>query len=332
MLSSLRIARSLDAVSYRAVGVDDHEDGEYRNEVKALPGEIWSHIHSFQRSERRQFVSREHHNTFCENKMQDRKQPFRLDSTVYMNNALVAHARCLPWLLEQFRLENSILNGVNTMSWSMVNMSVKRMESFCSLLSTNALAKLDALMLDHASISDDGITVFSNAIATKPPALASLTRLRLDHNQIGMEGMIEFSKALSTPGVLSNLRELNLSSNKIEAVGMIEFSKALSTPGVLSKLRELNLSFNKIEAVGVSNLSLALSNGALASLKSLNLLKNDIAADGMRALAGAIKPLSTLNEVNVLLNPGENAFAGEVAGSFRINADEKSGWYRTMSL
>ena len=93
------------------------------------------------------------------------------------------------------------------------------------------LVTCDEVILGRRNIGNDGMQIFSTALASG--ALAQCQTLHLYSNQIRDEGMEAFYKALAI-GSMGKLAYLYLDGNQIGDEGMVAFSAAISSGSLAS--------------------------------------------------------------------------------------------------
>jgi Leucine-rich repeat (LRR) protein len=161
------------------------------------------------------------------------------------------------------------------------------------------LAHCQKLYFDSNSISDTGMEAFSEALSSG--ALPAVTFLSLSYNQLGDDGVTAFLYACAG-GALSQLVELRLAMNQISVVGMSAFCR-LARPYTreanahreaslvlpLSHLATIDLHSNHIEDSGTRVLSSALKNGALASIRWIDLDYNAVTEVGEAVIMALAK-------------------------------------------
>ena len=155
-----------------------------------------------------------------------------------------------------------------------------RVAVLCGLITSGALASIGGIHLDNNQVGDAGVRALASACASAP--LAHLMFFEARNNKIGDDGLRDLVSACAN-GALPILKYLMLDKNQI-SFGSASLVQAL-TRSPLS-VEHLSLTSNKIDGVGVGNL---VSAKTLSQLQFLNLYKNKIGNDGVRALAGAIK-------------------------------------------
>ena len=182
------------------------------------------------------------------------------------------------------------------------------------LLKNKTLQEVD---LGHNPIKTQGLKDIVNSLDANKES--KLSRLILRATTLGGKGagMKAILKLLFKN---ETLHSLDLSSNSLKAVGAVEFSAALVYP---NQLHELNLGRNEIGPEGVRAISNALTeDGALQGychLKRLTLDWNQLGDEGASILANALENNSTLVYLDLSGNFIGNRGAMDLAKAFTIN-------------
>jgi hypothetical protein len=137
-------------------------------------------------------------------------------------------------------------------------------------------------------------------------ALPLVTRLDKRCNRFTRERLSSLKRLTQQPfnvktSDVFNLTLLRLIDKQIGDQGITALASALGN-GALASLKALNLSLNSIGDVGITALATALGSGALPSLEGLHLDENEIGDVGMTAFVGAVSS-GALDHLTVCWRP-----------------------------
>ena len=150
-------------------------------------------------------------------------------------------------------------------------------------------------------IDNEGMVTLASGLAT----FQSLKLLNLSNNAIGDEGLQALAAGLS---INKNLETLHLSNNRtISPIGLRHLSDVIPTA---LNLRELYLAGDSINNEGLQALAVGLSKHQ--TLERLDLSRNEIGSDGLRALATT--EIISLRSLNLARNAINDEGLGVLAG------------------
>jgi hypothetical protein len=136
-------------------------------------------------------------------------------------------------------------------------------------------------------------------------ALPAVTRLDKRCNRFTRERLSSLQRLTEEPFNVKTSDVFNLTlrirDKQIGDQGITALASALGN-GALASLKALNLSLNSIGDVGITALATALGSGALPSLEGLHLDENEIGDVGMTAFVGAVSS-GALDHLTVCWRP-----------------------------